>query len=191
MSRAILMAFGAGLLFATGSALQRWPVPAPCAADSLAAVVDSLRGELQQRPRNLQVERDTLVVRVAEELGLDPVLALALAYVENPRADSAAVSSAGAVGLLQVMPPESLSSRDGTWVGDRRAAQVAALCGPGRSLLERECNVRVGLAIYRDYLAVYGSQARALAAYNGALAFPTAAARYVSAVEAHVRRLNN
>jgi len=87
--------------------------------------------------------------RTGEER-LPPVLVLALIHVES-RFDHYAVSSAGAVGLMQVMPfwPEQL--------------------GMKRNELTRiPQNIRMGCAILRFYLRKEsGSVTRALARYNG------------------------
>jgi soluble lytic murein transglycosylase-like protein len=83
---------------------------------------------------------------------LPPGLVLALLEVES-RFDRWAVSSSGAVGLMQVMPfwPEKL--------GMRR-----------RELVEIEPNIRMGCAILRHYLASERSDVRrALGRYNGTL----------------------
>jgi len=135
------------------------------------------------------VERDSMVVRIARELDLDPVLALAVAYVENPGADSAAVSRAGAVGLMQVMTPAALERRGNVTAAMHRTALIVRVCGRPERIVQRACNVRVGLLIYKDYLRAYGDERRALVAYNGALAYPRAAARYVAAVRAHAERI--
>jgi soluble lytic murein transglycosylase-like protein len=81
---------------------------------------------------------------------LPPGLVLAVMEVES-RFNRWAVSSAGAVGLMQVMPfwPEQL--------GLRR-----------RELLSTEQNIRMGCAILRYYLDVERNDVRrALARYNG------------------------
>lgn len=136
-------------------------------------------------------ERDSMVVRIAREIGIDPILALAVAYVENPEADSTAVSRAGAVGLMQVMSPDALTARGNREAARHRTNLITRVCGSVDRLVERSCNIRVGLLIYRDYLIQYdGNERLALVAYNGALAYPRAAARYVAAVRSHVDRLN-
>ena len=81
---------------------------------------------------------------------LPPGLVLAVMEVES-RFDRWAVSSAGAVGLMQVMPfwPEQL--------GMRR-----------RELVTPEPNIRMGCAILRHYLEIERNDVRrALARYNG------------------------
>lgn len=142
---------------------------------------DALQEALELRPRNLRVERDSMVVRSAIRLGVDPQLALAIAHVENGAADSTAVSSAGAVGIMQVMPPAALARRGDEAGAVSRERLIRNVCGDAR-LIVRQCNVDVGLIIFRDYLRVHQNEERALAAYNGALRYPSAADRYVSLV---------
>lgn len=86
------------------------------------------------------------------ETRLPPGLVMALIEVES-RFDRWAVSSAGAVGLMQVMPfwPEQLGMK--RW----ELTHIAA-------------NVRMGCAILRFYLrAEHRNYARALARYNGSI----------------------
>ena len=83
---------------------------------------------------------------------LPPGLVLAVLDVES-RFDRWAVSSSGAVGLMQVMPfwPEQL--------GMQR-----------RELVTMEANIRMGCAILRHYLeAEHNDVRRALGRYNGSL----------------------
>ncbi len=83
---------------------------------------------------------------------LPPGLVLAVLDVES-RFDRWAVSSSGAVGLMQVMPfwPEQL--------GMRR-----------RELVTMEANIRMGCAILRHYLeAEHHDVRRALGRYNGSV----------------------
>lgn len=90
--------------------------------------------------------------RRAGEKPLPPGLVLAVIDVES-RFNRWAVSSAGAVGLMQVMPfwPSEL--------GMRR-----------QQLTQVEANVRMGCAILRHYLQrERGDLRRALARYNGSL----------------------
>jgi soluble lytic murein transglycosylase-like protein len=142
--------------------------------------LDSIR---TAHPRNLLAERDSLVVQTARRLGLSESVALAVAWVENPRADSTAVSRSGAVGLMQVMPGSAIAARGDSLGGVSRDAYIRSVCG-SRPLVERSCNVDVGLQIFREYADRY-DETDALAAYNGALSYPRAAHRYVSAVRTY------
>lgn len=89
----------------------------------------------------------------AQRVGIDPQIIFALIEVEsNFRAD--AVSHAGAIGLMQVMPfwTDVLSS------------------GSSRELFEPRVNIRYGCLILRHYLDIEkGNLDRALGRYNGSL----------------------
>lgn len=99
--------------------------------------------------------RRQLLARVYQEArmaGLAPELVMAVIQVESAfRAD--AVSSAGATGLMQIMP---------FW--------VAELGLPADDLTDPWRNLRYGCTILAHYLAVEnGDMTRALARYNGSL----------------------
>ncbi len=102
---------------------------------------EALRGELLQR-----------VYMEARLARLPPELVLAVIQVESAfRAD--AISSAGAVGLMQIMP---------FWIREL-GLPADDLKDPGR-------NLRYGTTILAHYLAVErGDFTRALARYNGSL----------------------
>ncbi|WP_334119302.1 lytic transglycosylase domain-containing protein [Limnobacter sp.] len=89
----------------------------------------------------------------AQRIGIDPQIIFALIEVEsNFRAD--AVSHAGAIGLMQVMPfwTDVLSR------------------GSSRELFEPRVNIRYGCLILRHYLDIEkGNLDRALGRYNGSL----------------------
>ncbi len=98
-------------------------------------------------------ERDALLTRLYQEAhlaGLPPSLVLALIEVESAFKQEA-VSTAGAVGLMQIMP---------FW--------VAELGLPMDDLTHPDRNLRYGCTILAHYLAVEGGDfTRALARYNG------------------------
>lgn len=101
------------------------------------------------------VQRQTLLTRIYQEAnlaGLPPEVVLALIQVESGfKAD--AISSAGAVGLMQIMP---------FWVSEL-GLPIDDLTHPPR-------NLRYGCTILAHYLAVEnGDLTRALARYNGSL----------------------
>lgn len=100
-------------------------------------------------------QRQTLLTRIYQEArlaGLPPDLILALIQVESAfKAD--AISSAGAVGLMQIMP---------FWVSEL-GLPIDDLTHPPR-------NLRYGCTILAHYLAIEnGDFTRALARYNGSL----------------------
>ncbi|SES33727.1 Transglycosylase SLT domain-containing protein [Vreelandella subterranea] len=100
-------------------------------------------------------ERRKLLTRVYQEASLarlPPELVLALIQVESGF-DTQAVSSAGAVGLMQIMP---------FWI-EELGLPMDDLTNPTR-------NLRYGCTILAHYLAVeQGDFTRALARYNGSL----------------------
>jgi len=106
-----------------------------------------------------------LVTREAEEWGIDPILLAALIRQESAfKADI--VSRAGAIGLMQVMPPTG--------------AQLARAHGPrpfsDASLTRPEVNLHLGAAFFRDMTRRYnGDLGLVLSAYN---AGPTRATRW-------------
>jgi len=110
-----------------------------------------LRGQVKDQAERLEILR--LVFCEAQRPGeqrLPPGLVMGLINVES-RFDRWAVSSAGAVGLMQVMPfwPEKL--------GMRRY-----------ELTRAEPNIRMGCAILRYYLKIQRNDvAKALQRYNG------------------------
>jgi len=93
-----------------------------------------------------------LVRYEAMRAGLDPHLVLAVVDVES-KFRKYAVSSAGARGLMQVMP---------FWVKE--------IGEPGHNLFHERTNLRYGCTILRHYLdRERGNLANALARYNGSL----------------------
>jgi soluble lytic murein transglycosylase-like protein len=91
------------------------------------------------------------LVREGRKVGMDPRVLAAVVLVENPWLDPDIQSSAGAVGLMQVMPFHA-----GHWecASDDLTDPVANVCH--------------GARIFRDYLErADGDIDRALLAYNG------------------------
>lgn len=108
--------------------------------------------------------RDRLVAEAARRHAVPVDLAIAVSHVENWRGLPQARSSAGAVGLMQVMP-------------DIHGSTARELEDPGH-------NVELGVKILRMYYDRYGSWEKALRAYNGSLKLPRAGDRYVAQVRA-------
>lgn len=109
-----------------------------------------LARHLQEPQRRLQLLRH--VHRESMGAGLPPELVLAVIDVES-RFDRFAISSAGARGLMQVMP---------FW--------LAELGREEDNLFNVETNLRFGCTILRYYLDLEGGNVeRALARYNGSL----------------------
>ncbi len=96
------------------------------------------------------------VPRLAREQRLDPAIVYGLIRRESAF-DAFAKSSAGALGLMQLMP--------GT--GEQMARQLNEAWHSERALLEPQINVRYGTAYFRSLLDRFGNHfALAAAAYN-------------------------
>jgi soluble lytic murein transglycosylase len=98
---------------------------------------------------------EQMVVGHAENYHLDPQLVAAVIYQES-KFDADAVSEAGAVGLMQLLPGTGQGIADRTggneWKPD--------------DLLNPELNIRYGSWYLRHLLDKYGDEELALAAYN-------------------------
>ena len=93
-------------------------------------------------------ELSTIIDEAARDFDRDPDFVVALMYVES-RFKPDAVSSAGAHGLMQVMP---------LW--------LKVLGAEGDDLFDPRTNVRRGLQIYGSYESMLKSKEFALTAYN-------------------------
>jgi soluble lytic murein transglycosylase len=101
-------------------------------------------------------------IQAAAPEGLDPYLVLAVMREES-RFDPRAVSSAGAVGLMQVLPGTARGLAGGTRVAPEH-------------LMDAATNIRYGITYLRRSLRTFGNDVPlALAAYN---AGPAAARRF-------------
>ena len=89
--------------------------------------------------------------RVAEKYGLDPLLVMAMIKVES-NFNPSALSSAGAVGLLQVMP-ETLS-----WMNEKSSKNFA--------LSPPASNIEAGIFYLKYLIRKFGNLKDALMAYN-------------------------
>jgi soluble lytic murein transglycosylase len=98
---------------------------------------------------------EQIVTGHAEQYDLDPQLIAAVIYQES-KFDADAVSSSGAVGLMQLLPGTAQGIADRTG-------------GHGwheSDLVDPELNVRYGAWYLRHLLDKYGDEKLALAAYN-------------------------
>lgn len=101
---------------------------------------------------NERLELLRMIHGEASRARLPPELVLALIQVES-RFDRFAISSAGAQGLMQIMP---------FWLKE--------IGRPGDNLFKSATNLRMGCTILRYYLDMEkGDMTRALARYNGSL----------------------
>lgn len=109
-----------------------------------------LAPRLPDTGRRMALLRD--VHAAARRAGLNPQMVLALIQVES-NFRRFAISSAGARGLMQIMP---------FW--------VAEIGQPDDNLFDRQTNLRYGCTILAYYLKKeHGNVQRALARYNGSL----------------------
>jgi soluble lytic murein transglycosylase len=118
---------------------------------------------------------DTIVTRARAE-GLDPALVAALIWQESAF-DPTAVSTAGAKGLMQIMPPTGrvVSRKLGRAAGKKAARRRA----PAPNLTDPTTALTLGTHYLRQMLDRYGGRVeRALAAYN---AGPTRVNSWVAA----------
>lgn len=113
-----------------------------------------MSGRLARKVPNIDQRMRILrgVHREAIRVGLNPELVLGLIEVES-NFDKYAISNAGALGLMQVMP---------FWVDE--------IGHPDDQLLDVDTNLRYGCAILSLYLQIeHGNLENALARYNGSL----------------------
>jgi len=96
-----------------------------------------------------------LIGKYAQAHALDPYLVAALIAQESTF-DKDIGSSAGAIGLMQIMPA----------TGRRWARRLGIRNFSTRRLTVAETNVRIGTAYFADLMKQFGSDHAALAAYN-------------------------
>ena len=159
---AILVLAWGGAAFATGAdpelreVLRAAASDSPSFADRFEAEVwltdMSARLARQVRDPEERIEILTLVHMEAKRVNLPPELILAVIEVES-NFDRYAVSVAGALGLMQVMP---------FWIDE--------IGRPDDNLLHTNTNLRYGCTILRFYYdKENGDLRRALGRYNGSL----------------------
>lgn len=159
------------------------PGPSTCAgrtypADVVAAA-DQNRGVLRHAPVPTRSETRALIVRTAQQYGVNPRLALAVAWQESGW-DQRAVSPANAVGVMQVLPST------GAW--------ASQLTGRELDLRSAQDNVTAGVVVLRWLSTHAQGLDQAIAGYYQGLAgvqqdgmYPDTL-QYVTAVKAHVAR---
>ena len=134
-----------------------------CAPEVIEALPDPLDAEQRRLAAHLaryfrvEAEGTGLAVyaayRAAGEVGLDPLLVLAMISVEssfNPQAES----SMGAKGLMQIIPRFHLAKLEPH--------------GGEEAVLDPESNIAVGARILQEYVRRTGSLEAGLQQYNGA-----------------------
>lgn len=136
---------------------QSTPVLAFATTGEARAWLDAMSEKLARRMPDRVLREDFLatVHYEAKRAGLDPQLVLGLIQVESAFRKYA-ISSAGARGLMQVMP---------FW--------VKAIGSDDNNLFHLRTNLRFGCVILRHYLDIEkGDLFRALGRYNGSLGRP-------------------
>lgn len=136
------------------------PRPAPAATSAPAPARAPAAGAVSPLPmpewmRPLVAEHESvrrMIVAEAQAQGVPPSFALAVAWQESGFQQSV-VSSAGAVGVMQVMPDTA------EWI-------ATSMLGEPVNIHDTASNVRAGVRLLRHYLDRYdGSRERTLAAY--------------------------
>lgn len=118
--------------------------------DETLASAQSHLDQLYQRPSPSTEEMQRLVRTTAQEMGVDPALALAHAEQESGFVHRS-VSPADAVGTMQVLPSS------GEW--------ASALVGRDLDLLDPQDNVTAGVAIIRENQSSASDLERGIASY--------------------------
>ena len=132
------------------------PAEAEPAETALDAVQQALVGHLTRRFQIAAEPTGRIVeaaYRTAAQVGLDPLLVLAVISVES-RFNPIAESGMGARGLMQIIPKYHL---------DKLAAH-----GGEEAVLDPESNILVGTKILQEYVYRTGTLEAGLQTYNGA-----------------------
>jgi len=118
----------------------------------LGPMLDALPSRSRSLPNNLRAEVILTLLYESKRAGLDPLTMLAVMDVESDFRKYA-ISSAGARGLMQIMP---------FWKDN--------IGTPAHNLFDVKTNIRYGCVIMRHYLNIEnGNITRALLRYNGSL----------------------
>jgi soluble lytic murein transglycosylase-like protein len=174
-----VLAFGVEKAFAPPA--PEFAACAPIEVDPLA-VPDPLDGEQRRLAAHLsrwfQVDDEGTglavfaAYRAADEVGLDPLLVLAMISIESSF-NPAAESGMGAKGLMQIIPRFHLAKLEPH--------------GGADAVLDPESNIAVGARILQEYVYRTGSLEAGLQQYNGASRDESA--RYAGKVLAERSRL--
>lgn len=111
---------------------------------------------VSQKPLELfspSERRDSVALREARRFGVPRRIVYAVTHSENFGGDSTAVSTAGAVGILQIMPMNHDAYREECY-GDRHITDMAR-------------NACIGVNLLREYREQEGSWSAALRRYVG------------------------
>ena len=119
-------------------------------SDSVVGAANSNAAALDARSVPSKAQMQAMVRRTAQQMGVDPALALAHAHLESGF-NMRAVSPANAVGVMQVIPSS------GEWASD--------LVGRRLDLLDPQDNVTAGVAIIRQLHRMTSNGDNAIAGY--------------------------
>ncbi len=119
-------------------------------SQAVTSAADRNRARLAHRQVPTRSQTKALVVATARRYGVDPTLALAVAYLESGW-NQRAVSPANAVGIMQVIPA------GGQWASD--------LVGRRLDLLDAHDNVTAGVVMLRTLERSTKNTDQAIAAY--------------------------
>ena len=119
-------------------------------SDSVVGAANSNAAALDARSVPSKAQMQAMVRRTAQQMGVDPALALAHAHLESGF-NMRAVSPANAVGVMQVIPSS------GEWASD--------LVGRRLDLLDPQDNVTAGVAIIHQLHRMTSNGDSAIAGY--------------------------
>ncbi|MBI4733386.1 MAG: lytic transglycosylase domain-containing protein [Rubrobacteridae bacterium] len=103
---------------------------------------------------NYPLEYKEEIAAVSKKYGLDPYLVCAIIYAES-KFDPASESSAGAIGLMQIMP------ETGYWAASKKGEKFSE-----KDLANPSVNIDIGSWYYKYLTEKYKNDKLALAAYN-------------------------
>jgi soluble lytic murein transglycosylase-like protein len=119
-------------------------------SDKVVSAASANRSYLAQQPVPSRIETKAMIVATARRHGVDPQLALAIAWQESGW-NQRQVSVANAIGAMQVIPSS------GVW--------ASALAGRQLNLLNTKDNITAGVIILRSLTRSASSQHEAIAGY--------------------------
>lgn len=105
--------------------------------------------------RSFPLHFTPLIIHYSQQAGVDPVLVAAVIKVESAFKKEA-VSSKGALGLMQLMPETAV------WLAAEKGGGAADI-----DLLQPETNIDLGVHYLKYLLDLFPTEYAALAAYNG------------------------
>ncbi|MEP7160309.1 MAG: LysM peptidoglycan-binding domain-containing protein [Dermatophilaceae bacterium] len=141
---------------------------APSTSGRLADAAGTNLKYLNSQPNQSRTELQSMISSTARLHGVDPSLALAIAWQES-RWTHNAVSEANAIGVMQCLPST--------------AQWVSGMIGRHLDLLEPQDNVTCGVVLLRSLLRSADSESQAIAAYYQGLSSIQQRGMYQDTVE--------